>query len=143
MPDRLETALLVLCSACWILALVQYYGGWPLAGRLPLSLYGLYSTAAASGWLFGNVYARRRHRLPAPLKLRVLLLYSVGPPGMLYLLRALAPLADQVAAPLVPLFALGVYEIFFLVPVTLTWAPGGGAKSDRHGDPDRERRSPP
>lgn len=133
MPDRFETALLVLCSACWILALTHFLGPAPLADRLPLSLYGLYSTAAASGWLFGNVYARRRRRLPPRLKMRVALLYAVGPPGMLYLLRALAPAAEQRAAPLVPLFALGVYEIFFLVPITLTWAPGAGRRRDDDG----------
>lgn len=125
MPDRLENVLLVLCVGCWTLALAHFSGVISLAGRLPLSLYALYSTAAASGWLFGNVYARRRHRLPSPLKRRVLLLYYLGPPGMLYLLRALAPAREQLEAPLVPLLAIGVYTVFFLVPLTLTWAPGG------------------
>ena len=125
MPDRWERTLLVLFTACWALALAHYFGLISLAGRLPLSLYGLYSTAVASGWLFGNVYARRRARLPPPFKRRVLLLYYLGPPGILYLLRALAPARDQLAAPLVPLYALGVYTVLFLVPLTITWAPGG------------------
>jgi hypothetical protein len=35
------------------------------------------------------------------------------------LLRAMAPLADQRAAPLVPLWAFAVYTVFFLVPIAL------------------------
>jgi hypothetical protein len=135
-PDRWERILLVLFTACWAVALAHFAGAISLAGPLPLSLYGLYSTAVASGWLFGNVYARRRKRLPPPLKRRVLLLYCLGPPGILYLLRALVPAADQLVAPLVPLYALGVYTVLFLVPVTLTWAPGGGERD--HGR-SRER----
>ena len=134
MPDRWERVLLVLFTACWAVALAHYGGVISLAGRLPLSLYALYSTAVASGWLFGNVYARRRARLPPPFKRRVLLLYYLGPPGILYLLRALAPARDQLAAPLVPLLALGVYTVLFLVPLTITWAPG---ESRRDGGRDR------
>jgi hypothetical protein len=44
---------------------------------------------------------------------------------VLYLLRALAPAREQIGAPLVPLYALGVYAVLFLVPVTITWVPGG------------------
>ena len=128
MVDPYERFLFVLCAACWALALAHFAGVVSLAGRLPLSLVGLYSTASASGWLFGNVYARRRRRLPPPLKRRALLLYYLGPPGMLFLLRALAPESDQLAAPLVPLWALGVYTVFFLVPLTITWAPGGAGR---------------
>lgn len=130
MPDRLESSLLVLCVGCWAVALAHYGGVISLAGHLPLSLYGLYSTAAASGWLFGNVYNHRRRRLPTPLKRRALLLYYLGPPGMVYLLRALAPVREQLEAPLVPLYSLGVYTVFFLVPVTLTWAPGGKPRDE-------------
>jgi hypothetical protein len=43
----------------------------------------------------------------------------VGPPSLLYILRALAPQAVQHAAPLVPLYSFVVYALFFLVPVTL------------------------
>ena len=128
MPTPFERALLVACTVCWAVALAHFGGVVSLAGHLPLSLYGLYSTAAAAGWLFGNVYARRRARLPPALKRRALLLYWLGPPAMLYLLRALAPARDQIGAPLVPLYALGVYAVLFLVPVTITWVPGGRAR---------------
>jgi len=127
-PDRLERILLVVFTASWAIALAHFGGLTSLAGPLPVTLYGLFSIAGAAGWLFGNVYARRRKRLPAPLKRRVLLLYYLGPPGMLYLLRALAPAADQAAAPLVQLWALIPYTGLFLVPMTLTWAPGGGER---------------
>lgn len=126
MPTPFERALLIVCTACWAVALAHYAGVVSLAGHLPLSLYAFYSTAVASGWLFGNVYMYRRARLPPPLRRRVLLLYYLGPPAMLYLLRALAPAREQLGAPLVPLYALGVYTVLFLVPVTITWVPGGG-----------------
>jgi hypothetical protein len=134
-PTPFERALLVACTACWAVALAHYGGLVSLAGHLPLSLYALYSTAAAAGWLFGNVYARRRARLLLALKRRVLLLYWLGPPAMLYLLRALAPAREQIGAPLVPLWALGVYAVLFLVPVTITWVPGARRDRDDHRKP--------
>ncbi len=48
-----------------------------------------------------------------------MLVYLLGTPGLLYLVRALAPLPSQAFAPLAPLYASGVLAIFFLVPVTL------------------------
>jgi hypothetical protein len=51
---------------------------------------------------------------------RVLLaLYFGGPPGVIWLLWALIPLEVQADSPLVPLLSLGIFAIFFLVPVTL------------------------
>ena len=41
------------------------------------------------------------------------------PTPFLFLIRALAPLSIQQAAPLVPIYSFGVYSLFFLVPVTL------------------------
>lgn len=128
MPARFETYLLGLCVVCWSLALAHFGGLISLAGPLPLSLYGLYSVAGIAGWLSGNLYAGRRKRLPPPLQRRMLVLYSLGPPGMLYLLRALAPAADQLAAPFVQVWALIPYAGLFLVPLVLTWTPGGGAR---------------
>lgn len=72
------------------------------------------------GWLSGNVYAFRSAAAPPPvLRRRFLLVYLLGPPSCLYLLRMLAPAADQAAAPLVPLYGSLVYGIFFLIPLTL------------------------
>ena len=47
------------------------------------------------------------------------LVYLFGPPGVLALLRAMAPGPTQEAAPLVSLYAGIVYAILFLVPVSL------------------------
>lgn len=117
----LELALLVAFSALWVVAMLAFFGILPLAGAFDLGLYSLYSFAAALGWLAGNVYVLRRRGLPAGGRWRRRLLptYLLGPPGVVYLLRALAPPSVQAAAPLVPLLSFLVYLIFFLVPVTL------------------------
>lgn len=120
MASRLEPILLGLCLASWLLALLHLVGLLRLAGGLDLSLYGLYSTAAAAGWVAGNVYVRRRRRLPQELRGRLLTVYLVGPPGVIYLLRAMAPAEQQMAAPLVPIYSFFVYTVLFLVPLTLT-----------------------
>lgn len=127
---RLELILLVAASTVWLLAALALFGVVPLAGTLDVGLYRLYSVAAVLGWVTGNVYlVRLRYlRLPRePLlrfwRQRFLFAYLVGPPGVLYLLRALAPVPEQKAAPFVPVYALGVYAIFFLVPVTLRPPP--------------------
>lgn len=125
MPTSFERLLLVVCTVCWAVALIHFGGLHSLAGPLPIGLYGFYSTAGALGWLSGNVYLRRRGRLPESMRTRVRLLYWLGPPGVLYLLRAWAPAADQLAAPLVPHYALVPYTALFLVPIALARFPGG------------------
>ena len=105
--------------ACWIAAALDAVGLVSLAGTLWVSLYGLYATAAALGWLAGNVYVHRRRSLPRRLARRVLVIYFIGPLGLVYLLRFMAPEAAQRAAPLVPLYAAGVFGALFLVPVLL------------------------
>ena len=50
---------------------------------------------------------------------RFLLIYLLGPPSVTSLLWALTPAEVQDAAPLVPILAMAVYSIFFLVPITL------------------------
>jgi hypothetical protein len=115
----LERSLLGLFGAAWGLALLYLSGALPLAGAVGLSLYGYYGIAAAGGWLAGNVWVQRRRGRPRPLARRLLVLYLFGPPAFLFLLRAAAPPALQAAAPLAPLWAFGVYGVFFLVPVTL------------------------
>jgi hypothetical protein len=91
----------------------------PLADSLSLSLYSLYGLAAAAGWLSGNLYILRSRGIPGPMRRRILIIYWLGPPSLVFLLRAMAPAAAQQAAPLVSIYAFGVFSVFFLVPVTL------------------------
>jgi len=116
---RPEYLLGVSASVVWALVVVAQLRPELLAGLVDLGLYPLYSVAAVLGWLAGNVFVvrlrspdSRRHRR------RLLLVYLLGPPAFVYLLRVAAPLATQTAAPLVPLYAFAVYGVFFLVPVS-------------------------
>lgn len=120
-PWRLEAVLLALFLACWVIVLFRWLGIVSLAGNLPLSLYALYSFASSLGWGAGNLYVHRGRRRfpPGTIRRRLMLVYYLGPQGMVYMLRAMAPVADQHAAPLVPVWAFGVFSIFFLVPVTI------------------------
>jgi hypothetical protein len=131
-----ERSLLGFFGAAWIVALLHLAGVVPLAGGLPLSLYGYYAFAAIAGWLAGNVYVLRRRRLAATVPVtacgrdrRLLaILYLFGPPALVYLLWALVPAAQQRLAPLAPLWAFGVYGVFFLVPIAFpppARRPGG------------------
>ena len=79
--------------------------------------------SSPAAWGFGILYVQRTRRLAAPLRRRLLLIYYLGPPALLVLLRAMAPVAYQREAPLVPLWAFGVFSILFLVPVTMKF-PG-------------------
>lgn len=116
---RLELALLPVFTAIWLVALLVAVGLLPGNGLLALDFYRLYSVAAVLGWLAGNVYVVRARQLAAQLSRRSLLLvYLLGPSALVYLLRALAPVVERLQAPFVPLYALGVYVIFFLVPVS-------------------------
>lgn len=117
---RFELTLLVVFAALWLLATLMILGYLPVAGTLDLDLYTLYSLAAALGWVAGNVYVHRS-RTPAGerFRTRLLLSYLIGPPSLLCVLRALASPSVQQAAPAVPIYAIGVYSLFFLVPVTL------------------------
>jgi hypothetical protein len=114
---RLETVLFGLFLACWVVDLLVFFRIVTVAGSLALSFYPLYSAAMSLGWFSGYLYERRRGDFPEPLRRRVFLLYFVGPPGLIYLLRAMAPLEAQYAAPLVTLYACGVFSIFFWVPI--------------------------
>lgn len=116
---RLEIALVGLFFACWALAALANLGVIGFAGALSLPLYPLYSIAAGLGWLSGNVYILRSRAVPQKLRRRVLAVYFLGPPGIVYLLRAMAPMTQQEAAPAVPLYAFGVFAALFLVPIVL------------------------
>jgi hypothetical protein len=119
---RLELVLLALFFAAWLVGLLQWSGLVPRSGSLDLGLRGLFSLAAAVGWLSGNVYVQRSRGLPPGLRRRLMLIYLLGPPGLLFLLRSMAPAETQMAAPLAPLYATLVMSIFFLVPVSLKGA---------------------
>lgn len=113
-------------STCgWVIAILTMTGILPLAGEVALDLYRYYSLAAVLGWVIGNIYVFRwlRHLPRRPFRKRAFLLYLVGPPSFLYVLRALAPLDDQQAAPLVPIFSFAVYGIFLMIPLTLRATP--------------------
>lgn len=117
---RVELFLLGGATIIWLLAVLTLFGFLPLAGLFALDLYRLYSVAGILGWVSGNVYLVRRRQLPGERwKTRLLLAYLIGPAGFVYLLRALAPMSEQAAAPFVPLYGFVVYGIFFLVPVSL------------------------
>ena len=126
---RLEVVLLGLFVVAWCAALLSVAAGLPLAGVAPLSLYQLYGIAAAAGWLGGNLYVNRARKLPKLLRRRVMLIYLLGPPSVIYLLRTMAPAAEQQGAPLAGIWAFGVLTIFFMVPVSLRRA---GRPSDRY-----------
>lgn len=116
---RLEVILLAFFLSCWSIVLLHLLGLVPMAGALDLGMQGLYTVAVAAGWLVGNIYVRRSRGLPKALRRRLQLVYLVGPPGVLALVRAMAPAAAQAATPFVPFYAGIVYVILFLVPVSL------------------------
>jgi hypothetical protein len=124
---RLEIALLGLFLACWVLRVLSFFRVVDLAGSLPLSLYSFYGVAVAMGWGFGILYVVRTRGMPSRLRRLFLLIYYLGPPAVLSLLRGMAPHLDQSAAPFVPLYAFGVFSVLFLVPVTMKFPgrPGG------------------
>ena len=119
-------AAIGLFLACWVLFLLHLIGLAHLPVLSRLGLTQLYSAASALGWAAGMIYVQRTRHLDQPLRRRLLLLSFFGPPGLVYLLVAMARLQSQ--APLVLLWALCVFAIFFLVPVSLRSAgrgPGG------------------
>jgi hypothetical protein len=125
---RLEVALLGLFLACWALRMLSFAGLLSLAGSLPLSLYSFYGVAVALGWGFGILYVIRSRDLPARPRRLLFLIYYLGPPAILSLLRGMAPFADQSAAPFVPLWAFGVFSALFFVPVTMKFPARPGRR---------------
>lgn len=124
-----ELGLLAVFLAIWTVALASLVGLLPAAGLLDLSLYQFYGSAAALGWVAGNVYVSRSRRFPKQVRSRILLIYLMGPPGVVYLLRALASPEAQAAAPMAAIYGCGVFFVFFLVPVTLK---GSAARQSRN-----------
>ena len=123
---RSEIILLALFLACWAIELLVTVGAVSIDGTLPLALYPYYMTAMSLGWLFGMIFVQRSRHAPAGMRRRFVLLYVGGPAGLLFLLRDMAPVAWQYAAPMVPLYGLGVYLVFFIVPVIFRVPVGRG-----------------
>ncbi len=110
-----ERGLAWMSAILWGLVILAQLGWLPVAGFLSVGLYALYGIAAFLGWLAGNVYVARSRR---GHKRALLMLYLAGPSSVVALLRAMATRELQDAAPLAPLYALMVYGIFFLLPVS-------------------------
>jgi hypothetical protein len=116
---RLEPVIVAVSLAAWLLAVLALAGIAPLAGRVELDLHGFFAIAAALGWLAGNVFVNRARGRARRERRNLALTWLLAPPGLLFLLRAMAPAAEQTAAPFVPTYGLGVFALFFLVPVSL------------------------
>ena len=112
----LGAALAGFFLACWVVFLLQLAGLARLPELRQLTLMQLYGTAAALGWAAGMTFAQRSRRLGAPLRRRLFLLSFCGPPSLLSLLVAMSRL--QLRAPLVLLWSLCEFGIFYLVPVS-------------------------
>jgi hypothetical protein len=89
----------------------------PLDGLLPLGFYPYYSIAIALGSVAGNLFVFLDG------KRRLLRVYLAAPPGILVVVRAMADAAAQAAAPFVPLYAVFIFAIFFLVPLLIRRSP--------------------
>ena len=114
---------LALSLASWILVLADAFRWLPLEGLLPLALYPYYSLAIFLGSVAGNLFAFRSRGAPLEAKRRLLRVYLAAPPGIIVMVRAMAEAAAQSAAPFVPLYAVLVFTIFFLVPLLIRRSP--------------------
>ena len=114
---RFEPVLFAFFIAAWLVGLSSIAGWVDLSHYYALALYPLYTIAATNGWIFGNLYVVRVRRLDGPYRMPLRWAYYLGPLGAQYLLRAMAPKAVQQDAPFVPLYAVGVFTVLFLVPV--------------------------
>ena len=114
---RFELILLGLFLACWLVYLLVVFRLVAPEGTLDLGFYPYYSIAVAAGWGAGNLYVYRSRDLDAasPSRRRLLAGYFLAPLGLIFLLKAMMPIAFQRAAPLVGLYAFCVYSIFFAV----------------------------
>ena len=112
--------------ACWVVFLLQLAGLARLPDLPRLTLTQLYSAASALGWVAGMTYVQRTRHLAGPRRRRLFLLSFCGPPSLVYLLIAMGRL--QLQAPLVLLWSLCVFGIFYLVPVSFRSA-GRGPRS--------------
>jgi len=127
---RFELVLAALFLACWLVYLLAVLRIVTPEGSLDLGgFYPYYGLSAAFGWAAGNLYVYRNHDLApeSPVRRRHLAGYFLSPLGLIFLLKAMTPVAFQRGAPLVGLYAFGVYSIFFGVAVKLRiWGKRAG-----------------
>jgi hypothetical protein len=124
--ESLGAATAGLFLACWVVFLLQLVGLARLPDLVHLTLSQLYRTASALGWVAGMIYVQRTRQLAPPRRRRLFLLSFCGPPSLVYLLIVMARL--QLRAPLVLIWALCVFGIFYLVPVSFR-SVGRGPRS--------------
>jgi hypothetical protein len=115
--QRLEVVVGVFCALVWLVATALLWVGAPSLARYPPPR-SLFSFAAILGWVVGHVYVARV-RQQVMTRRALLALYLGGPPGLIWLLWSFVPMPVQAAAPLAPILSLGIFGIFFLVPVTI------------------------
>lgn len=119
--------MLLFFLLCWVVFCLHALAGYPLAGYLRLNLYHLYGLAASGGWLLGNVEVHRERRfeslkgdpLSPRVRRRLFFLNLLAPGGVLFLVWSLAPKPMRYEYPMAPIYATGVFALFFLVPVSL------------------------
>ena len=115
---RLEPVLFGIFTLGWLLAIFILAIGRSLDSPLPVSLYHLYLLAVFGGWLSGNVYVQRTASTPRKERVRALLVYLLGPPGLLFVTHGLTSVQSQARVPLAPVYAFGIYIVLFMVPVS-------------------------
>lgn len=118
---RLDLGVAGICLGAWLLAAAFLFVPG-LAGDGVLPADGLFPFAAALGWLAGNLYVAGARRAE-PLRRHLLSLYLGGPPGLVWLYGSWVERGERLIHPLAPLWALGVFAMLFLVPVTLRGFP--------------------
>jgi len=118
---RLDGIAAGIFVGAWLLAAAFLLTNAPRAGA-SLPTRGFFPAAVAVGWLAGNFYvAGSRGR--RELRRTLLALYLGGAPGLLWLYWSLVPLDQRLASSISPLLALGIFALFFLVPVSLRGFP--------------------
>jgi hypothetical protein len=120
--SRGDLVLAAFFLATWLVALV-YGAGWLTPPGLTIGFYGLFGFAAFVGWTNGLFCALRLRRRERAGRGRWIALRLLLPAGIVALVRAMMPLEERAAAPLAGALALGVYAIFFAVPVSFARRP--------------------
>lgn len=114
---RIELPLVALFTLIWAMVAAEAWSLVHFAGRFDPGLYGLYGLAGLLGSIAGNVYVFRR--LQGAGDRLSFATWLGGPPSLIFLLWALVPNSVRFDMPLVPLWATGVYGIFFAVPLSM------------------------
>jgi hypothetical protein len=102
--------------ACWLLYLLRLIDLVPLPFVPGLGLTELFRIASVVGWVAGMVFVQTTRHAVAPVRRQLFLLSFFGPPSLVFLLSAMARLERQ--TPLVVLWSLAVFGVFYLVPVS-------------------------